>query len=136
MGDLQKLLQALPAPHHVVPVHSKYTPWKKDSGGRSPETSPGTSGPAPRGSCTHSTHHGGKTAVGDLQALPAQHHVVPVHSTHHGGKDSIGAHGFIFPALWPGLYPKRMDGERGNSENVSALSAGAYTTTWLMMMVT
>jgi hypothetical protein len=26
------------------------------------------------------------------------------------------------------LSPKRMDGERGNSENVSALSAGAYTT--------
>ncbi len=27
-----------------------------------------------------------------------------------------------------------MEGERGNSENVSALSAGAYTTTWLMMV--
>jgi hypothetical protein len=27
-----------------------------------------------------------------------------------------------------------MEGERGNSKNVSALSAGAYTTTWLVMV--
>jgi hypothetical protein len=32
------------------------------------------------------------------------------------------------------LNPKKMDGERGNSENVSALSAGAYTTIWLVMV--
>jgi hypothetical protein len=29
--------------------------------------------------------------------------------------------------------PKRMEGGRRHSENVSALSAGAYTTTWLMV---
>jgi hypothetical protein len=29
---------------------------------------------------------------------------------------------------------KRKEEERGNSENVSALSAGAYTTTWLVMV--
>jgi hypothetical protein len=28
----------------------------------------------------------------------------------------------------------RMEGERGNSDNVSALSAEAYTTTWLVMV--
>jgi len=27
-----------------------------------------------------------------------------------------------------------MEGEIGNSENVYALSAGAYTTTWFMMV--
>jgi hypothetical protein len=32
------------------------------------------------------------------------------------------------------LGPKRRKGERGNSENVSALSAAAYTTTWLVMV--
>ncbi len=29
---------------------------------------------------------------------------------------------------------ERMEGERENIENVSALSAGVYTTTWLMMV--
>ncbi len=31
-------------------------------------------------------------------------------------------------------WAKRMESERGNSENVSALSAGAFTTTWLVMV--
>jgi hypothetical protein len=31
-------------------------------------------------------------------------------------------------------YPKRMEGERGNRENVSALSAGVYTNTCLVMV--
>jgi hypothetical protein len=32
------------------------------------------------------------------------------------------------------LQPWRREGERGNSENVSDLSAGAYNTTWLVMV--
>jgi hypothetical protein len=32
------------------------------------------------------------------------------------------------------ITTERRKGERGNSENVSALSAGAYTTTWLVMV--
>ncbi len=35
---------------------------------------------------------------------------------------------------WYTVLPyKRVKGERGNSENVSVVSAGAYTTTWLMV---
>ncbi len=32
------------------------------------------------------------------------------------------------------MISERMEGERGNSENFSALSAGAYTTTFLVMV--
>jgi len=33
------------------------------------------------------------------------------------------------------VVPQRREGERRDSENVCALSAGAYTTTWLMMVM-
>ncbi len=33
------------------------------------------------------------------------------------------------------LKTQRREGERGNSENVSAFSSGAYNTTWLVMVI-
>ncbi len=36
--------------------------------------------------------------------------------------------------MYRDVYPQRREGEMGNSENVSALSARAYTTTWLVMV--
>jgi hypothetical protein len=96
--DLQKFLQALPAPHHVVPVHSTHHGGKKAVGDLQKilQALPAPHHVVPVHS-TVRTHHGGKKAVGDLQkllqTLPAPHHVVPVHSTvrtHHGGKKAVG----------------------------------------------
>ncbi len=42
-------------------------------------------------------------------------------------------HGYFAPQLVP-QSPKNMEGERGNTENFCSLSAGAYTTTFLVMV--
>ncbi len=44
-------------------------------------------------------------------------------------------HLFLLTVFISRSDPKRKEAERGNSENVFALSAGAHTTTWLMMVV-
>ncbi len=44
---------------------------------------------------------------------------------------------FVEPLLRRRIFfsPQRREGERGNNKNASALSAGAYTTTWLVLVI-